>query len=63
MLLAQDLVEFENGKVANADDINANFNTLIDAIDDRVLIGLCCLRAKMHLILPSVRWVYLPRYN
>ncbi|MDB2668072.1 hypothetical protein N9Y71_07305, partial [Luminiphilus sp.] len=29
----QALIEFENGAVANADDINANFNTLKEAID------------------------------
>ena len=32
-LSAQDLVEFENGKLANAEDINANFQALKDSID------------------------------
>lgn len=32
-LLAQDLVEFNNGSVANALDVNANFNALKEAID------------------------------
>ena len=31
--IAQDLVEFENGQVANADDINANFQALKESID------------------------------
>lgn len=31
-LYAQDLVEFENGQVANADDINTNFQTLNDRL-------------------------------
>ena len=31
-LLAQELVEFENGKVADADDINSNFQELLDTI-------------------------------
>ena len=31
-VLAQELTEFENGQVANADDINANFEALKDAI-------------------------------
>jgi hypothetical protein len=30
---AQDLVEFENGQVANANDMNANFSSLKEAID------------------------------
>ena len=30
---AQDLVEFENGQVADADDMNGNFSSLKDAID------------------------------
>ena len=30
---AQDLVEFENGQVADADDMNANFSSLKEAID------------------------------
>jgi hypothetical protein len=33
-LSAQDLVEFENGQVADAYDINANFQALKDSIDD-----------------------------
>ena len=32
-LSAQDLVEFQNGQVADADDINANFQALKDSID------------------------------
>ena len=32
-LSAQDLVEFENGKVADADDINSNFNLLKEKIE------------------------------
>lgn len=31
--VAQEIVEFENGSVANAEDINSNFNTLKEAID------------------------------
>ena len=31
--ISQELTEFENGAVANADDINSNFNTLKEAID------------------------------
>ena len=31
---AQDLVEFNNGRIADADDINANFKILKEAIDD-----------------------------
>ena len=31
--IAQDLVEFENGQIANADDMNANFSSLKEAID------------------------------
>ena len=30
---AQDLVEFENGQVADANDMNANFSSLKEAID------------------------------
>ena len=30
---AQDLVELENGQVANANDMNANFSSLKEAID------------------------------
>ena len=33
-LSAQDLVEFENGKVADADDINSNFNLLKEKIEE-----------------------------
>ena len=33
-LLAQELVEFENGKVADADDINGNFDLLESQIDE-----------------------------
>ena len=32
-LPAQDLVEFQNGQVADADDMNANFSSLKEAID------------------------------
>ena len=32
-LSAQDLVEFQNGQVADADDMNANFSSLKEAID------------------------------
>ena len=35
-LSAQDLVEFENGKVADADDINSNFNLLKEKIEEIV---------------------------
>ena len=31
--IAQDLVEFENGQVADADDMNGNFSSLKQAID------------------------------
>ena len=30
---AQEIVQFENGQVADADDMNSNFNLLKDAID------------------------------
>ena len=33
LLSAQDLVEFENGQIASADEINANFQALKDSID------------------------------
>ncbi|MDB4491113.1 hypothetical protein N9212_01060 [Luminiphilus sp.] len=32
-LLAQQLTQFQNGQVADADEINANFNALKQAID------------------------------
>ena len=38
-LHAQDLVEFNNGQIADADDINANFKILKEAIDDIDLNG------------------------
>jgi hypothetical protein len=31
-IAAQELVEFENGKVADAEDINSNFQKLLDTI-------------------------------
>lgn len=34
LLSAQDLVEFENGQVADADDMNANFTLLLNRIDE-----------------------------